>query len=183
MASFAGCKITGIAGTYSLSASSGLLGSATSNSFSITPGAASQLVFTTQPGGGANGAAWTAQPVVSAEDVSGNAVTSFASNVTLAIKTQPGTGTLQCTANPVTASGGVASFAGCEISGTVGSYTLSATSGTLSGTSAAFTVTVGSPAKLVFNTQPGGAVDGVAWGDPAGRERRGCRRQPRSHRH
>ena len=183
VANFGGCKITGIAGTYSLSASSGLLGSATSNSFSITPGAASQLVFTTQPGGGANGAAWTAQPVVSAEDVSGNVVTSFASNVTLAIKTQPGTGTLQCTANPVTASGGVASFAGCEISGTVGNYTLSATSGTLSGTSAAFTVTVGSPAKLVFNTQPGGAVDGVGLGQPASRERRGCRWQPRAHRH
>ena len=95
MASFAGCKITGKAGSYTLTASATGLTGATSTPFTITFGAATQLVFTTQPGGGANGAAWTTQPVVTVEDASGNVVTNSAASITLAIGTNPG-GTLAC---------------------------------------------------------------------------------------
>jgi trimeric autotransporter adhesin len=165
VAAFAGCKITGKAGSYTLKATDGSLTSATSASFSVTAGAAAQLVFTTQPGGGANGAAWSTQPKVSVEDASGNAVTTNTSAVTLAIASQPGSGaTLSCTTNPVTASAGVASFAGCKITGKAGSYTLKATDGSLtSATSASFSVTVGAATQLIFTTQPGGGYSGLAW--------------------
>ena len=54
--------------------SSGLTG-ATSTPFTITVGAATQLAFSTQPGGGANGARLDRnQPAVSVEDVGGNPV-------------------------------------------------------------------------------------------------------------
>src|SRR5580698_817198 len=165
VALFAGCKITGKAGSYTLKATDGSLTSATSASFSVTAGTAAQLVFTTQPGGGANGAAWSAQPKVSVEDASGNVVTTNTSAVTLAIASQPGSGaSLSCTTNPVTASAGVASFAGCKITGKAGSYTLKATDGSLtSATSPSFSVTAGAAAQLVFTTQPGGGYSGLAW--------------------
>jgi len=165
VASFAGCKITGKAGSYTLQATDGSLTSATSGSLSITAGAAAQLAFTTQPGGGSNGAAWSTQPKVSVDDASGNVVMTNTSAVTLAIASQPGSGaTLGCTANPVTASAGVASFAGCKITGKAGSYTLKATDGSLtSATSASFSVTTGTAAQLAFTTQPGGGGNGAAW--------------------
>ena len=165
VASFAGCKITGKAGTYTLKATDGSLTSATSTTFSVTAGAAAQLAFATQPGGGANGAAWSTQPKVSVEDASGNVVTGNSSTVTLAIASQPGSGAaLSCTANPVTASAGVASFAGCKITGKSGSYTLKATDGSLtSATSSTFSLTVGAAAQLVFTAEPGGGYSGYAW--------------------
>jgi hypothetical protein len=165
VASFAGCEITGKAGGYTLEATDGTLTSATSSAVTITAGAAAQLAFTAQPGGGANAAAWSAQPAVFVEDASGNVVTGNSSSVTLAIASQPGSGaTLSCTKNPVTASGGVASFAGCKITGKAGSYTLKATdAGLTSATSSSFSVTVGAAAQLVFTTQPGGGVIGIAW--------------------
>ena len=165
VASFAGCKITGQAGTYTLKATSTGLTAATSAGFAITAGAATKLVFTTQPGGGASGTAWSTQPKVSVEDASGNPVTGSTSAVTLAIASQPGSGAaLSCAANPVTASAGVASFAGCKITGKAGSYTLKATATSLSSaTSSGFAVTAGAATKLVFTTQPGGGASGTAW--------------------
>ncbi len=66
--------------------------------------------------------------------------------MTLAIGSQPGSGaTLSCTKNPVTASSGVASFAGCKITGKAGSYTLKATDGSLtSATSSILRISGGS---------------------------------------
>ncbi len=165
VAAFAGCKITGKAGSYTLKATDGTFTSATSSTFSVTAGAAAQVAFTTQPGGGANAAAWSTQPKVSVEDSGGNVVTGNSSAVTLAIASQPGSGaTLSCTTNPVTASAGVASFAGCKITGKAGSYTLKATDGTLtSATSSTLSVTAGAAARVAFTTQPGGGASGTAW--------------------
>ena len=142
VASFAGCKITGKAGSYTLKATDGSLTSATSASFSVTVGAAAQLVFTTEPGGGYSGLAWSIQPKVSVEDSGGNVVTTNASAVTLGIASQPGSGaSLSCSANPVTAAKGVASFAGCKITGKAGSYTLKAADGSLTpATSSSFSL-------------------------------------------
>ncbi len=165
VASFSGCKITGKAGSYTLTATDGSLTPAASSPLSITAGAAAQLGFATQPGGGANGAAWSAQPAVAVEDSSGNVVTGSTSSVTLAIASQPGSGaTLSCKSNPVSASAGVASFAGCKITGKAGSYTLKATARNLtSATSSTFTVTAGPATRLVYTTQPGGGPSGSAW--------------------
>ena len=165
VATFAGCEITGTAGTYSLSATSAPLASGTSSDFSITAGPASQVVFSTQPGGGADGSAWTVQPAVSVEDVSGNLVGTSTANITLSIHSQPGSGaTLGCSNNPLAATGGVATFANCEITGQLGSYTLSASATGLTSTNSnAFTITIGNPTKLAFTAQPGGGVDGAVW--------------------
>jgi trimeric autotransporter adhesin len=157
VASFAGCEITGQAGTYTLAATDGNLAPAASGTFSVAAGPAAQLAVTTEPGGGANGAALTTQPEVSVEDSGGNVVTGDSSTMTLAIASQPGSGaTLNCTANPVTASNGVASFSGCGITGQAGTYTLEATDGSLTpAASTTISVTPGQATQLAFATQPG----------------------------
>ncbi len=161
---FAGCKITGTAGAYTLSATATGLTTGTSNSFSITFGAATQVVFTTSPSGGPAGSVWATQPVVTVEDVSGNTVTSSSAAITLAINSGPGVAGFTCTTNPLNASSGVASFSGCQIAGLAGSYTLKANAtGLTQGTSAAFTITVAPASQLVFTTQPGGATAGSTW--------------------
>ena len=161
VATFAGCAITGTAGNYNLSATSTGLTTGTSTTFAISAGTATQLVFTTSPGNSTNGLAFGAQPVVKVEDASGNVVASSSASVTLSIAS--GTGTLNCTTNPVTASSGVATFAGCEITGTAGSgFTLSAVStGLTTATSGSFSIT--GTLHLVFTTTPGTTNNGVAF--------------------
>ena len=144
VAAFAGCKIVGEAGSYTITATDGSLTSATSSSFGVTVGTAAKVVFTTQPGGGADGAVWSTQPKVSVEDSGGNVVTGNSSGVTLAIASQPGSGAaLSCTKITVAASAGVAAFAGCKITGSAGTYTIKATDGSLtSGTSSTFSISL-----------------------------------------
>ena len=172
VATFAGCQITGpaAAGTYSFKATSGALTANATGSVTIVAGAtATQLLFTTQPGGTvAEGTAFT-QPVLTAEDANGNTVTGFASPVTLQVATYAaGTsggstqGTVtNCTANPATPVSGVATFAGCQITGpaAAGSYTLKATGGSLtSANSSTVSITAGNTSALTFSTQPAGTV-------------------------
>ncbi len=162
-ATFANCKVDKI-GTYTLTAASGVLTSATSNQFTITVGAAAKLAFTTQPGGGTGGTAWGTQPVVSVQDLGGNTVTGSSASVALAIVNNPSSGTLSCTTSPLAASAGLATFAGCKIDKAGTGYTLSASSaGLTSATSSAFNITVGSPARLAYSSQPSGGTGGVAW--------------------
>src|SRR5581483_11790613 len=125
-----------------------------------TPGTATQLVFTTQPGGTiTGGSAFGTQPVVKVEDAHNNVVTGDSSQVTLAIKSGTGTAgaALTCTTNPLAASSGVATFAGCAIDKAGTGYQLHATDGVLTAAdSSSFDVSVGAAAQLVFTTQPGG---------------------------
>ena len=159
MATFAGCAITGTAGSgYSLSAAATGLTTATSSSFSLATGAATQLVFTTSPGNSTNGVAFSAQPVVKVEDSGGNVVTSSSASISLT----PSSGALSCTTNPLTASSGVATFAGCAITGTAGSgYSLSAAAtGLTTATSGSFSLATGAATQLVFTTSPVGNAMG-----------------------
>ena len=165
VATFSGCAITGTsgAGTYTLSATSGSF-SATSSSITIVAGTASQLIFTTQPGGSVTeGAAFT-QPSVTAEDASGNTVTTYGTGITLSINGYTANnggstqGAMGCNTNPATPATGVATFAGCAITGTAaaGTYTFHAAGGGLtSATSASVSVVAGAANKLAFTTQPG----------------------------
>jgi hypothetical protein len=116
----------------------GLLG-ITSPTFNITPAAASQLVFTMQPTSTAAGSTITPAVEVTARDPFGNVATGFTGNVTLAIGSNPGGGTLGGTAT-VAAVAGVASFATLSIDKVGVGYTLVAGSGGLTGTSATFDV-------------------------------------------
>jgi hypothetical protein len=72
----------------------------------------------------------------------------------------PGGGSLTCTTNPVTASSGVATFAGCTISAAGTGYTLSATGGLAHdpATSTAFNVSSGTATQLAFLVQPSAGI-------------------------
>src|SRR2546430_17729445 len=78
------------------------------------PISATQLVFSVEPSTTSAGAAITPAVQVTALDASNNTATGFTGNVTVAIGTNPGSGTLAGTAT-VAASAGVATFANLSI--------------------------------------------------------------------
>ncbi|HUI10520.1 MAG TPA: invasin domain 3-containing protein [Bacteroidota bacterium] len=132
VATFANLSVN-LAGSKTLTASSGSLTSVTSGSFTVSPAAASKLMFSTQPGNGIAGSAFSAQPVVVLQDPSGNTVTGTAQNVTLAIQTNPAGGTLSGTTTvAVNTSTGFATFSGLSIDKAAPGYTLTATGNTVS---------------------------------------------------
>src|SRR5204863_8847920 len=91
-----------------------------------------------------------------------NLVTGDSSNVTVAIGTNPGSGTLSGT-KTVAASGGIATFSTLSIDKTGVGYTLAASDGSLSGaTSGTFNITPAAADHLGFGVQPSDAVAGVA---------------------
>ncbi len=152
---FSGCHGSAYATGLKLVASSTGLTSATSTAFNIS-GAATHLVFITQPKAGASGAPLTTQPVIAFEDSSNQVVTSSTSAITL---TSSGGSLTLCTGlAPVL---GVATLGNCTFTGLVNTpYTLTATATNslnqvITGTSSAFTpVSPGVPSQLVFTTQP-----------------------------
>jgi hypothetical protein len=151
------------AGSYTLSASSPTLTSATSTGFTITAPSlptAVKLAFSAQPSNAVTGATITPAVQVRVEDSTGTVVTTATNPVTLALVGGPGLGgTLT-----VTPQNGVATFSNLSVSN-AGSYTLSASSPTLtSATSTGFTITAPSlptAVKLAFSVQPSNAVTGA----------------------
>ena len=113
LATFSGLVLD-TAGTYTLSESAtGLTGSG-SNSFAVTPNAASKrLVITTQPSSTATaGMNFGTQPVVMEEDAFGNVFTTDSSSTVSAATGTQGTASLQGANLTVTLSQGVATFSG-----------------------------------------------------------------------
>src|SRR5207249_4635257 len=134
---------------------------ASSTAFNVTPGAASQLVFTVEPTAAIAGAAITPPVQVTAQDPQGNTATAFTGNVTVALGANPGTGVLAGTAT-VAAVGGVASFPGLSVNKTGNGYTLTAAAtGLTPGTSAPFNITPGAATQLVFTVQPSNTTAGA----------------------
>ncbi|MCX6925936.1 MAG: Ig-like domain-containing protein, partial [Verrucomicrobia bacterium] len=126
-----------LAGGYTLTAAASGIGaglaSTNSSAFSITAVAASKLAFTTQPGGGTGGTAWSQQPEVTLQDQYGNTVTGTAQNITLAIQNNAGGGTLSGTTSVVVnTSTGLAAFSGLSINRGGNGYKLTATGNTVS---------------------------------------------------
>src|SRR6266542_724684 len=145
---------------YALSASATGLSGATSAAFAVTPGPATQLEFTVQPG--MTTVQGTIHPAVrvTARDALGNSATGFQGNVTVAIGTNPTGATLSGTTT-LAAIGGVATFSSLSIDH-VGSYTLSATAAGLAGAaSAPFDIVPSIPIRLVFTAQPSTWTAGV----------------------
>ncbi len=170
IASFSGCSITLKApvlsseGQFNLVATTtGVPASAPSSNFTVA-GPASQLVFTIQPGGGTGGTPWSSpnQPVVTVEDANGDTVTN-ASAVTLAMGTNPGGGSSVLSGCSGSESAGVETFSGCSINKAANGYTLSAkyTSPSITQVSAAFNITVGPSAQLVFSASPSNSTGGT----------------------
>ena len=144
--------------------SSGVASSTLTITSAIPP---AKLAFVQQPSNALTGATMSPAVTVAVQDSNGNTLTSATNPVTLALTSGSGlTGTL--TATP---KNGVATFSNLSI-GTAGSYTLSATSPSLtSATSAGFSITAGGssplpptplpPAKLAFVQQPTSALTGA----------------------
>ncbi len=144
------------AGTYSLAFTDGLLSSATSGTFTITPTAATHLALTTPPTTSVAGA--NLPVVVAVEDQYGNVVTGNSSNVTVALAS--GNATLSGTLT-VAASSGVATFSTLSITKT-GTYTLALTDGSLVGAvSGSFGITPAAASHLVFTQQPANSAVGT----------------------
>ncbi len=119
---------------------------------------ATKLAFTTQPGGAGAGAPFSTQPVVSVQNAGGGPAITDTSSVNLELTT-PGGATFGCDLNPLPAVAGVAKFTGCSID-TAGTYTLTATDGTLAAATST-TITVGLGAtQLAFTTQPSPTATG-----------------------
>src|SRR5213079_2287626 len=158
VATFSGLNIDKVGTGYTLAATGA--GSTTSAAFNITAGTATQLVFSVQPTTTVAGAAITPAVQVTVQDGSGNTATGFTGNITVAIGTNPSTGTLAGT-KVVAAVAGVATFSGLSIDKVGTGYTLTAT-GAGSTTSAAFNITAGTATALVFSVQPTTTVAGAA---------------------
>jgi hypothetical protein len=149
---------------YTLRATDGSLTFIDSSGFNITVGAAAKLAFTTQPGGGTGGTAWSQQPVVTVQDAGGNTVTTDTSTVTVAIQNNAGPGGVLSGTLTKAAVSGVADFSlnasklSIDKIGT--GYTLRATDGSLTFIdSSGFNITVGAANayRITANTTTPGA--------------------------
>jgi hypothetical protein len=165
VATFSGLSIDKIGTGYTLVATSGTLTAATSDPFDITPGAATQLVFTQQPSAATAGSTIAPPVTVTVQDANGNTVTTYATVLSLALGANPGGGTLTggAAATPVA---GVATFAALSIDKTGSGYTLAATSGTLTQTSAAFDITASTATRLGFVVEPNNTLAGATIAPP-----------------
>ena len=137
---------------YTLSSTGAGLTGSTSAAFDIAAGTLTKLAFTTQPAGAVAGATLTT--TVTGQDALGNTVPSFTGSVAVTIGANPAGGTLSGTA-AVNAVAGVATFSTLAIDKSGVGYTLSASSGALTGaTSAPFDITAGTAVGLAFTVQP-----------------------------
>ncbi|PYO69270.1 MAG: hypothetical protein DMD69_03370, partial [Gemmatimonadetes bacterium] len=122
-----------------------------------------QLAFTVPPSTTAAGAAITPAVQVTAQDALGATVVSFTGDVTVTLATNPAGGTLGGTTT-LPAVNGVATFANLTIERVGQGYTLRASTGALSQTSAPFEITTAAAGKLAMVTQPSAAAQsGVAF--------------------
>jgi len=156
------CRIDAVGTGYTLIATGGGFTSAATSPFDISD----RLVFTTQPSGAVAGVAFLTQPVVEVRaGASIRSLNDSSTPVTLSINTGPSGATLTCSPNPVTASAGIATFAGsaCRLD-KVGTYTLLASGpGLSSATSSNFSVAAGPATKLAFTSQPNAATTAQAF--------------------
>jgi hypothetical protein len=148
------------AGYVLLPGAAGLSGAA-SNAFNVTLAPVNKVAFYVQPASTVAGQTITPPVQIAIQDLYGNIIsTDNSSEVTVAIGTNPGGGTLTGTATR-TASAGIVTFDDLSINKVGNGYTLVAASpGKNPGTSSGFNITPGSPYKLAYAVQPGQTVAG-----------------------
>ena len=143
---------------YVLQASDQVLPIVTTDSFNVTPDAATQLAISTQPPTNTAAGA-TFGLVVAAEDQYGNVDPTFNANVAIALADNPGSGTLAGTLT-TTASSGVASFSGLSLTAAANGYTVSATAnGVTSIATSGFNITPLAATQLVVSSPPPSSVN------------------------
>jgi hypothetical protein len=161
VASFSDLSIDKSGTGYTLTATSTGIAGVLSGFFAIHAGPATQLVFAVSPSTATVGAAITPQIEVTARDALGNTADGFMDSVTVAIGTNPASGSLSGTTT-VAPTAGVAAFADLGIDKSGIGYTLTAAASGLGGaTSAAFDVTATQADRLVFVVQPTSATSGA----------------------
>src|SRR5216117_3177488 len=162
VASFSPLTLDKTGTSYALIATAAGLNQATSSGFNITPGAATQLVFGTQPSTTVANRQISPAVKVRALDAFGNVATGFTDAVAIALGSNPGGSTLSGT-TAVAAAGGVATFFDLSVNKTGTGYTLTASaSGFTSVTSTPFDITPGAATQLAFSVQPSTTVAGAA---------------------
>ncbi len=151
VATFADLSIDKVGTGYTLSANATGLDEGVSDTFDITAADAAWLSFTVDPVNTVAGAA-IPDVTVTAWDAYTNKAVGFVGQITVAIKANPGTGTLSGTAQ-LNAAAGEATFTGLSIDKAGAGYTLSANAtGLDEGISDTFDITAGTAAKLVFTS-------------------------------
>jgi hypothetical protein len=160
VATFPNLVITGTVGSYSLAFSATGLTGTTSNAINLTAGSANQLSMSTQPPSTAvSGTAFATAPAVQLRDVSGNLVS--ASGVSVSASLNGAGGSLSGSAAASTNGSGIATFSSLGISGPPGSYSLTFTSGSLTGiTSSSITVTLPASQLAVLSQPSPNAING-----------------------
>jgi hypothetical protein len=153
---FGNCHLN-TAGSFVLRAS----GAGTSVDFgtaiTVNPAAASKIVFTTQPSRGTPSSILSPQPVVAIQDAFNNTVP-MSATVTITKSAGGSGGLVSC--GPFATTTGVVSGSTCRIDAVGTGYTLTATDGTRTSVpTSAFDISD----RLVFTTQPSGAVAGVVF--------------------
>jgi hypothetical protein len=130
-----------------------------SSSFTVNPGAASQLAFNVQPSPTTAGVAISPAVTVQVEDSYGNVVTGDSSSVSMTISGGGLTGT-----KDVGAVSGVATFSNLvpTLAGSVTLFASDSTDGLTKTKSSSFTVNPGAASQLAFNVQPSPTTAGVA---------------------
>jgi uncharacterized repeat protein (TIGR03803 family) len=151
IAEFSGLTFTK-PGTYTLTARSSGLTSATTTTITVIPGAATHLAIAQQPGTTTTAGQSFGTVQVDVQDAYGNRVTTDTSTVTLS------SGSSISGTTSVSAVGGVATFSGLSMT-QAGSHTLTATRGSLAAASTnPFTIVAAVAAKLVVAGQPPATV-------------------------
>ena len=162
VATFSNLSIDKVGNGYTLVATATEPRGAISAPFNITPRPATHLVFSVQPSNAVAGSTISPAVQVAARDDAGGTVADFGSQITIALGTNPGGGTLAGTTT-VTPVNGVATFPNLSIDRAGNGYRLVANATGLTGaTSALFNITPRPATHLVFTVQPSNAVAGSA---------------------
>jgi len=162
VATFTDLSLNKLGNGYTLTASSTGLTGTTSNPFNIIVGPAAKFALVTQPTNTVAGMPISPAVTVKVLDANGNPVLTATNAVTIAIGKNPNGGILSGTLT-VNAVNGIATFAGLSINAAGTGYTLTVTAPNLTGAvSAAFNITPGPAAKLLFGTPPITAMAGMA---------------------
>ncbi|WP_436498602.1 hypothetical protein [Actinokineospora sp. HUAS TT18] len=145
VATFAGLSINKAGAGYTLTATAPGMASATSSTFIVTFGTATQLAVTQSPTDSFASTLFFSQPVVTIQDAAGNTVTNATTTVTVTAVAEAG---LTCAAKA--AVNGIATFTGC-LAANVGTYTLTSGAGGLAPAASASFAVVAAPTNLAWS--------------------------------
>ncbi|HMC67825.1 MAG TPA: hypothetical protein VKJ07_01615, partial [Mycobacteriales bacterium] len=132
----------------------------TSGSIAVEAAAPATVGFVQQPTSTTAGASISPDITVQVQDAFANNVAGI--DVTIAIDSNPGSGTLSGTTLATADAGGIATFSGLSIDKAGTGYTLLASTTTAFADSAPFDITAAAPATAVFVQGPASATAGVA---------------------